>query len=171
MGDCILSTAHRMFEHACAFVDCAEYCQVEPNHIRFRTTSHSVSAVVNTAFACEVFIKTLLVFHGVPLKDLRKGKYGHNLENLWEKFKKTDDKMALSVEQEMQARFNSQDGDLFSNLLKEASTAFVYWRYIYEETSGCLNLNFLCSFRYVLRNTCCKCLHGKTWGEYIGDCQ
>ena len=78
-----------MFEHACAFVDCARYCQIEPDNIKFRMKSHSVVGIVNSAFACEVFIKTLLVFRGVPLNERKSNnkKYGHNLEKLWIAFR------------------------------------------------------------------------------------
>lgn len=158
---------YQMFEHACAFVDCAEYCQIEPNNIKHRTKSHSVSGIVNSAFACEVFIKTLLVFHGVSVEELRKHKYGHDLKNLWGKFKAIDSKTAVSVEQALQAWFNSQNENMFNEFLDNISNAFDYWRYIYEKSSGSINLNFLIGFRKLLRDICCNCLYGKSWSEYI----
>ena len=45
--------------------------------------SHTVSGIVNSAFACEVFIKTLLVFHGRTIVEIK----GHKLKMLWEEYK------------------------------------------------------------------------------------
>lgn len=157
------SIVFRMFEHACAFIDCAEYCEVEPNNIQYRTKSHSVSSVVNSAFACEVFLKTLLVFRGIPTKELR----GHDLKKLWQKVRKIDIETALSVERAMQEWFKSQNQELFCKLLGDSSNAFNYWRYIYEKSSGKINPQFLRGFRYALRSTCCKDLYNKSWEEYV----
>lgn len=35
--------SQRMFEHACAFCDCARSCEIEPNNIEYRMHSHTVS--------------------------------------------------------------------------------------------------------------------------------
>lgn len=82
---------HQMFKQACAFSDCARCCEVEPNDIiEYRFNSHTVAGIVNSAFACEVFIKTLLVIHGVSVNEMRgkKTRDGHELKRLWELFKK-----------------------------------------------------------------------------------
>lgn len=155
---------HRMFRHGCAFADCAKYCETEPNNIKYRTQSHTVSGIVNSAFACEVFIKTLLVFHGTSFEELNRF---HKLETLWSKLKTKDCRTTSLVEQRVQEWFNSKTENLFDKLLSEISDAFVYWRYIYEKDSGSLNLNFLRYFRELLREVCCSQLYGKTWNEYI----
>ena len=153
---------HQMFEHACAFADCARYCQIEPNNIKRRTKSHSVSGIVNSAFACEVFLKTLLVFHGVPVEELK----CHDLKRLWEKFKTKDANTALSVELGLREWFKSQNANMFDEMLNDISNAFEYWRYIYEKQGGRINLNFLVGFRDLLREVCCNQLFGKSWSEY-----
>lgn len=58
-----------MFRHACAFADCARACEIEPSTIRYRTASHAVAGMVNSALACEVFIKSMLVWHGFSQTD------------------------------------------------------------------------------------------------------
>lgn len=154
----------RMFEHACAFCDCAECCEIEPNNIKYRMHSHTVAGLVNSVFACEVFIKLLLVYHGrtfEQMKDMR-----HGLRGLWDEFKKKDPETASYVEQNMQEWFKSEDANMFDRLLNEASNAFKYWRYIYEEESGSINLNFLKGFRLILREICCKQLFGMSWEDY-----
>ena len=169
----MVGDTRRMFEHACAFVDCARYCQIEPNNIKFRMKSHSVAGIVNSAFACEVFIKTLLVFRGIPLNEIKSNnkKYGHNLETLWTAFREKDHTLALLVEHRLKELFNSDDENMFDNLIANISNSFDYWRYIYEQETACLNLNFLVYFRDILREVCCNQLFGQSWGEYTENSQ
>lgn len=91
-----------MFKHVCAFIDCARYCEIEPNNIEYRMQSHTVSGIVNSAFACEVLIKSLLVFHGLTDKKLR----GHNLKILWGEFKAIDFDKARITEERMREWFH-----------------------------------------------------------------
>ena len=172
MSQANLFDPRRMFEHGCAFADCAKACETEPNHIEYRTHSHTVSGIVNSAFACEIFLKTLLIFHGAPQEILRgekgkNGRKGHDLSYLWEKYKEFDMETALNIEQAMQAWFNSQNEKMFDKMLSEAYNAFEHWRYIYEKDSAKINLHFLRGFRNILRDICCKRIHGKSWEEYI----
>lgn len=162
MSKNIILDSKRMFEHACAFCDCAKFCEVESSNIEYRMRSHTVSGIVNSAFACEIFIKTLLVFHGRTIMDIK----GHELKLLWEKFKKEDHETAMYVEKQICEWFRTEDENLFDRLIGEASNAFEYWRYIYEKQEGSINMNFLLGFRYKLREVCCNKLFGKSWDEY-----
>lgn len=158
---------YRMFEHACAFSDCAKCCEVEPNNIiEHRFTSHTVSGIVNSAFSCEVFIKILLAYHNISTDTMRKTG-GHDLKKLWKLFKDKDKDTAQDIEKKMQKKFNSSNESMFDELLDSISDAFEYWRYIYEKDKGCININFLRFFRILLREECCKKLYNKTWKEYI----
>jgi len=154
----------RMFKHACAFVDCAKYCQIEPNNIEYRLQSHTVAGIVNSAFACEVFLKMLLITHGVPFEELNGL---HKLEELWDSLKTVDCKTASFVEQKVQEWFDFKAENRFDEFLSDISNAFVYWRYIYEKDKGKINLNFLIYFRDLLREVCCNQLYEKSWCEYI----
>lgn len=157
--------SHRMFEHACAFVDCAKCCEIEPNNIEYRTQSHMVSGIVNSAFACEIFIKSLLVSHDMTAEELKSK--GHKLKDLWNEFKKRDGKTACLVEETMRECFQSENENMFDELLDNVSNAFEYWRYIYEKQDGSINPNFLRVFRNLLREECCEQLFEKSWNEYI----
>lgn len=133
---------HCMFKQACAFSDCAKCCEVEPNKIiEHRFKSHTVSGIVNSAFACEVFIKTLLTIHDISIEKIRR-EGGHDLKKLWKLFKEKDYETALLVEQKMQEIFNSDNKSMFDELLDDISNAFDYWRYIYEKDDGFINTNF-----------------------------
>ena len=162
MNESEMLDSQRMFEHACAFCDCAKFCEVEPNNIEYRMHSHTVSGIVNSAFACEVFVKTLLVFHGRTISEIK----GHKLKTLWKEFKTLDNATAVLVEERMREWFNSTNTNMFAELLSEASNAFEYWRYIYEKQEGSVNINFLRGFRLLLRDVCCRQLFEKSWEEY-----
>lgn len=162
MDQSVIIDSRCMFEHACAFCDCAKFCEIEPNNIEYRMCSHTVSGIVNSAFACEVFIKALLVFHGKTVKEIK----GHKLKDLWREFRMLDNETAVLVEKRIREWFNSSNENMFRELLDEASNAFEHWRYIYEKQDGNININFLRGFRYVLREVCCKQLFGKSWEEY-----
>lgn len=150
-----------MFRQACAFADCAKFCEIEPNNIiecRFKT--HTVAGIVNSAFSCELFIKALLVHpNGYNIK-------GHKLKELWNALKKKDPLLTSSIEEKMTSLFESNNEALFTQLLDNISNAFTYWRYIYEKKNGTINMNFLKDFRILLRNECCIKLYGKPWEDY-----
>lgn len=162
MGKNMILDSQRMFEHACAFCDCAKFCEVEPNNIEYRMCSHTVSGIVNSAFACEAFIKTLLVFHRRTVLEIK----GHKLKELWGKFRTLDNVTAVFVEKKICEWLNSTNANIFDELLSEASNAFEYWRYIYEKQEGSVNANFLRGFRLLLRDVCCRQLFEKSWEEY-----
>lgn len=58
-----------MFKHACSFVDCAEFCSKQGSRI-----DYAKPEIVNSAFACEVFIKSLLFYNGVSFEEIKKNK-------------------------------------------------------------------------------------------------
>lgn len=157
-----LEVSRRMFKHACAFLDCASFCQIEPNNIEYRMSSHTVAGIVNSAFACEVFIKSLLVFYGESFKKLN----DHELKNLWSKYKNKDVEKALLVEQGIRLWFNSNNEKMFDELLGVCSNAFQYWRYIYEKNEGSVHILFLRGFALSLRNVCCEEFYGVSWEEF-----
>jgi len=154
----------RMFRHGCAFLDCARNCEREPNSIECRFHSHTVAGIVNSAFACEVFIKALLVFHGMQRDELLRIK--HDLDSLWKEFKNTDNETAKRVEESLKAWFDSDNDNMFDEMLEKCSHAFVHWRYIYEQQEGSVNINFLSGFRDILREVCCEKFYAQTWEDY-----
>ena len=160
--------ARRMFKHACAFTDCAYFCEREPNSIVVRTQWYTVPDIVNSAFACEVFIKSLLVYYGVRIEDIKR--CGHGLVGLWTTLKNKDAELTNAVESSILTYFNTKREDFFAEMLGYISDAFETWRYIYEGHGAKINRNFLCSFRDCLRNACCMKLYNMTWHEFVsGD--
>ena len=154
----ILFDSRRMFRHACAFADCAMFCEREPNSIVVRTQWHTVPDIVNSAFACEVFIKSLLVFNGFPLKEIR----GHELAGLLKQLETKDLETVIKVKDS----FDSNE-DEFNDMINNISNAFEQWRYVYEKHSSEIHLNFLRLLRSVLREVCCEKLYNMTWSEYL----
>lgn len=157
--------ARRMFRHACSFVDCATFCEREPKNIQVSVMNHLVADIVNSAFSCEVFIKALLIYHGMSIESIK----GHELDVLWSRYKEKDSAHAECVERKMKEIFNSKNDNMFSALLDNISDSFEYWRYIYEKPGGKINTNFLRIFREVLREVCCETFYQMTWFDYFNQ--
>lgn len=109
-----------MFRQACAFVDCAEACEREPNHIKVRTASHFLADMTNSCLACEIFIKMLLVNKGCLLNKI----HGHELYVLWNKYAKVDVGSSTDIRDRVNGVFQSEE-DVFSSLLKKSFKLFL----------------------------------------------
>lgn len=83
------------------------------------------------------------------------------------KYVMKDSQTSRQVQELIRNYFQSDDDTLFNRKLKEASNAFVDWRYMYEGRDIELNLHFLMAFREILRTTCCQQLYGKSWSEFV----
>jgi hypothetical protein len=95
--------------------------------------------VVNTALAIEIFIKTLAMQHGKRL-------HGHEITKL---FKKLPSAAKVDVEQQLNRLSGTSQwaGSItemqhLRTVLEELDTAFVDWRYIYEDKSNALRITF-----------------------------
>lgn len=160
-----VSTQH-MFRHACAFVDCATACEIESSHINPRTASHLTANMVNSALACEIFLKALLVSYGTNLSELQDE---HRLKELWKRYQEKDENMAKRIEMNINEWFRTKDNGLFDKLLTQSSKVFVKWRYVYEFDGAEINSHFLRGFRSVLREVCCQRVYGKSWEAYVDE--
>lgn len=160
--------AKRMFKHACAFSGCARFCTQEPWDIEHRLPDYSIAGIVNSAFACEVFIKSLLVFNGIPVAQIvdTKNRGVHKLLDLWNMLETKNLTTTDIVKQRVLAVFNSPNDTAFYTMLDNVSDAFVYWRYIYEKSSGKIHVNFLTLFREALQEVCCETFYGMTWHDF-----
>lgn len=153
---------HRMFKHACAFADCASLCEEEPSKFEYRFQAHTVAGIVNSAFACEVFLKALLVFHEEKIEK------EHELKKLWNKYREKDPQTAAAIKDMINRWFEADKEELFDEKLDVVSNNFMEWRYIYEWKDAKTNILFLKGMRLVLRGVCCEQFYGKSWDEFIG---
>lgn len=160
-----LKDAKVMFRHACSFADCARFCESDKNDLIVRTQWYTIPGIVNSAFACEVFIKSLLVYHGMTLAQIKS--HNHGLEGLWNAYTAQDQRTSAQIRQFVQQYFSSSDVTLFDRKLNEASNSFVDWRYSYEGNNAQINLHFLMAFREILRTTCCQLFYGVTWKDFV----
>lgn len=116
-----------------------------------------IPEIVNRAFACEVFLKSLLVFSDIPFRK------EHELKNLWLLL---PPELQNEVGQELSSRYGFGGQDDFEALLKKTSNAFADWRYIYELHALSGFPGFLAAFSDSLREICCQKYHHSTWEEY-----
>ena len=119
-----------MFKHGCAFAECGRHCEIEPISNEQKVGSFTIAGIVNSAFSCEIFLKTLLIISGSTTTP-----YGHKLLDLWNEFEKLDPTLSNSIRLQIQNIFNSKNYYLVDNLLAvdTISDAFPHWRYIYED--------------------------------------
>ena len=154
-----------MLRHACAFAEVADMAEAKFCHGTADIEWYSTPATVNSAFACEVFLKALLIYNDVPMKRQ------HKIKELYELL--PDEPKALVKKTTM------TNGGMWENAfgyeqLDNITDAFVDWRYSYEivgkkRASMQINIGFLTAFRNALREVCCRLFFGKTWEEYSAN--
>ena len=146
-----------MFDQANSFYLCAHLCEKELDRQPGRHDLYSTPMIVNSAFACEVYIKTLLDFYNIPA-----GKK-HNLDDL---FQLLPDEVKDSITKN-DCSLSGRMTDAFGlSLLKAVSDAFVTWRYSYEKSTLSCDVGFLKTLTKVLQAECASRLYGLTWEQY-----
>ena len=156
-----------MFDHASSFLMCAELCAEETERQKKRFDLLGTPEIVNLAFACEVYIKTLLTLYQI------KTKKEHKLNEL---FALLPDDVQQEVKQQTfqkHPEYNRLTGKILANgfgldLLDLEANDFVEWRYLYEfkKHSYSCNVGFLRAFAVTLRDFCCERLFRTNWEEY-----
>ena len=131
-----LSQSKLMFKQARAFTKIAR--GIYSKSLRKPPFGHEACApfVVNSAFACEMYLKTLQSIYG-------KAEEIHNFSSL---FKHLPNKLKDKVNKlakEKSADFKIHSKILFKDHIKTISNAFVDWRYIYEKESATVNINVI----------------------------
>ena len=153
----------QLFRHACSFSDCADFAMKEFDPRIVDVEWYTTPATVNSAFACEVYLKALLLYYEIPSKKQ------HELKELYDMLPdKTKEWIMLTVTNNYGKWKDSSGFDLLDGI----SNAFVEWRYNYEYVpqKTCSlqnNTSFLTVFRNTLREACCNLFFGKTWEEYL----
>ena len=156
----------RMFRNACSFAEIAYLCETEKTPHSLPIDSYSVPGIVNSAFSCEVFLKSLLVYQGSSLKDVKADK--HYLHKLWEKYEQKNPSNASQIEMQVIRNYKRGDSGLFKKKLQEISNSFYDWRYVYEDKKRfSADRNFMRFFRNALRDNCCMIYYNQTWNEFV----
>lgn len=157
------SDCQEMFRHACAFVETADMADDKRKHDTADINWYMIPASVNSAFACEVFLKALLHYSGISAGNI------HDLKSL---FKKLPEDIKNWVKETVKANNGGMWKNYFGfEYLDNISKAFAQWRYIYEidlSNGGSIKFEtgFLTLFRNTLREACCELFFNKTWEEY-----
>ena len=161
-----LFDCQQMFRHACAFAEVADMAEAKFCHDTADIEWYSTPATVNSAFACEVFLKTLLAFYGIDFKKLLKQKDRHKLASLFDLLPEDAEER---IKQATVLCYGGSWRDAFGfDQLEKISDAFVKWRYSYEQEGSIrVDIGFLTSFRNSLREACCLRLFHMKWDDYI----
>ena len=156
----------KAFQQACAFADCAHICETEHLIIRATAFARFSAAAANSAFACELFLKSLIALCGGPGKEAGVVST-HDLYQLYATLKDRDAETAELIEDEVMRIVKLEEGYTFDKALRDSANSFNYWRYAYEHKRAKAGVMFLHVMRLVLRDECCIRLHGITWSSYV----
>ena len=153
---------HEMFMHACTFCECADMAFQKKTHDTAPIGFYDMPALVNSAFACEVFLKTILKWY-----DIESPK-SHKLKDLYEA---TPENIRAFIKPTVLNNYGKWNDWLKREYLEMLSNAFQDFRYIYEydfRKNGSLHIEtgFLIVFRNTLRDCCSRLLFGIPWEEY-----
>ncbi len=118
----------------------------------------STPAIVNYAFACEVYLKSLLYFSDISFK--KKHELKELFDLLPEKYKESIMRLTL-------AECGSWDDYSLDNI----SNAFIEWRYSYEtigKKRACMRIEtgFLVALNNALRELCTNEFFGITYNQF-----
>ena len=91
--------------------------------------------IVNKSFACEIYLKIILLENNIDFKDL-KGINGHKISKL---YSKTNSDFKSNLYDEMCLKNFTNIEDKIENI----SEAFINWRYIYEKYEKIDPLDFM----------------------------
>ena len=124
-----------------------------------RTFCHfvGVPAIVNAAFACELYLKSLL---GEKIKEIDHREW-HDLKALYSQL---DTPLQNQIREYVETHWIQPDGHSFDDQLERAKDVFVSWRYIFEEKHtdgymGCFineHLKFFELFITILQKLACE---------------
>ena len=159
-----------MFDQANSFYICALLCKKKLDEKPPRHDLYSTPEIVNLAFACEVYIKTLLDFYNIEVK--REHKLNKLFDLLPDDISDSINKRTFS-EYPIYSAINKQIlTDAFGiKLLDKNADAFYKWRYSYEEHTLSCDVGFLLAFAKALRDECCFRLYGLDWEKYCDICK
>ncbi len=119
---------------------------------------YNTVAIVDCAFACEVYLKLLI-------GNKAGNKKTHKLNDL---FKKLPISLQNFINNELLKNVYSLKDSFGRDLLDNIADAFVNWRYNYEFSTLHIETSFLIEFCRVLRECCCKELFNSTWENCKG---
>lgn len=161
-----LFDCQEMFRHACTFCEVADLADKKMKHDTADIGFYTSPIVINSAFACEVFMKAMLLHYG------EKKPKTHKLRDLYDAL---PDKVMEWVKSVTSMNCRSLWVDSFGfEILDQVSNAFEEWRYSYEHDWGksatmCIDTGFLNQFRDALREGCCQLFFNQSWDEYRGE--
>ncbi len=153
-----------MFRHACAFCEVADMAMHALRHKTADIEKYVVPSIVNSAFASEIFLKSLLKWHNIQFQKV------HRLKSLYAFL---PENLQAQIKQMTSYGFKDMWTDPINReYLELVSNAFQEWRYCFEHdfskpyTFMDINTGFLANFRNALRDVCCQLFYGITWDEY-----
>lgn len=119
--------------------------------------SYVIAGYVNSAFACEVFLKTILLYYGDEIEN------EHKLKELWMRLKKKKPNLANDISDTIDTIYCSTKKNLIDTILakKNISNTYCHCRYIYEQEP--LDKSIVDR----LKEKCCEMIFDCSWREFV----
>ncbi len=146
-----------IFDRAVDFLRTAELARGQYDSEQIVPRKYIIPEIVNGAFSCELFLKSLLVFSKIEIKKM------HELADLWEALPEV---IRDDIKQELTSRIEFREENGLEGMIVSVSNAFAKWRYEYEHEKLKVNPGFLHAFGDSLREICCMKYHRCTWEDY-----
>ena len=152
----------QMFRHACAFSEVADMADEKFCHDTADIEWYTTPATVNSAFACEVYLKAILKWFDIQHENEHRIKILYSL-------------LPNDVQEVVKLTVLNKYGRWTDNwgfeILDNVSNAFVEWRYSYEHDwseSAVMQIeySFLTALRDALRKACCDLFFNMKWEKY-----
>lgn len=146
-----------IFDRAVDFLRTAELARGQYDSEQIVPRKYTIPEIVNGAFSCELFLKSLLVFSKIEIKKM------HELADLWEALPEV---IRDDIKQELTSRIEFREENGLEGMIVSVSNAFAKWRYEYEHEKLKVNPGLLHAFGDSLREICCMKYHRCTWEDY-----
>ena len=126
---------------------------------------YTTPAITNYALACEIYLKTLLLYEN------KKAKRQHALDKL---FASLSDEVRRDINYSTFQKYPEYDvlsGKILTDafgieLIKREAKAFETWRYSYEYNDLSCDIGYFVAFSEALRDKCCFLLNRVNWETY-----
>lgn len=146
-----------IFEQGNSFYICSKLCEREINEVSGDYCIYYAPQIVNLVLACELYLKALLAFAGIPFDKT------HHLDKLFECLPKETKHYA---EKAAFQKYGTLTDAFGTDLMSVCANAFVEWRYSFEKKSLTGYHGYLQVLATVLQDLCCRDFYGITWETY-----
>lgn len=146
----------QMFDQANNFYAYSKLCEEKARNRPVANVFFMAPLAVNLSFACEIYLKTLLNYHRIEVKQ-------HKLNNLFDSLPDEDQGV---ISETLHQRYPFRPIAAKARKIDLVASAFTEWRYSYEMKELDCDIGYLKALAKTLRDACSTIVFGLTWDQY-----